>query len=36
MNASDWDYINDFFEEDYKKILLERGQNLFKVGAIVY
>lgn len=36
MNASSWDYINEFFDEDYKKIFLERGQNLFKVKSIVY
>lgn len=35
MNADSWDYINEFFDVDYEKILLERGQNLFKLGSIL-
>jgi len=35
MNASDWDLLADFFVDRYKSVLEERGQNAFKVEAIV-
>lgn len=35
VNASDWDFIKDFFNEKYKSILADRGQKLFKTIAII-
>jgi hypothetical protein len=35
MNASNWDLLADFFVDQYKSVLEERGQNTFKVEAIV-
>ncbi|WP_125047745.1 hypothetical protein [Pontibacter arcticus] len=35
MNASDWDYLTDFFNGKYISILMGRGQKLFKVKSII-
>ena len=35
VNASDWEYLKDFFDERYKRMLAERGQKLFKTSAII-
>lgn len=35
MNASDWNYLQDFFNEKFKTLLLDRGQTAFKVKAIL-
>ncbi len=35
MNSSDWNFIQDFFHEKYKTILIDRGQKTFKVKSIV-
>jgi hypothetical protein len=35
MNASDWNFLREFFSERYKTALPDRGQKPFKVEAIV-
>ena len=35
VNTSDWDFLKDFLDEKYKRILAERGQKLFKTSAII-
>ncbi|WP_215226684.1 hypothetical protein [Echinicola shivajiensis] len=35
MNLSDWTFLKDFFDQKFKGILLERGQNPFKMKAII-
>lgn len=35
MNASDWNFLTDFFTDKYTRILEERGQRTFKVKSIV-
>ena len=35
MNASDWNFLQAFFNEKFKTILPERGQAVFKVKAIL-
>lgn len=34
MNASDWDYIKDFFASQINSVMIERGQKTFKVKAV--
>ncbi|WP_222982515.1 hypothetical protein [Flagellimonas meishanensis] len=35
INASDWDFLKDFFDEKYTSNLAEKGQKLFKIKAII-
>lgn len=35
VNASDWAFLEDFFNEKYKRTLTNRGQKLFKTSAII-
>ncbi|MFC6999051.1 hypothetical protein [Rufibacter roseus] len=35
MNASDWDYLRDFFSGEYHPVLLNRGQKLFRIESII-
>jgi hypothetical protein len=35
MNASDWNYIKDFFANKINSGLIERGQKTFKIKAII-
>ena len=35
MNASDWDYLSQFFASDFISVLKNRGQKLFKLNSIV-
>ena len=35
VNASDWNFLTDFFTDKYKRILEERGQRTFKIESIV-
>jgi hypothetical protein len=35
MNASDWNLLQEFFNEKFKAVLPERGQTAFKVKAIL-
>lgn len=35
MNASDWNFIKDFFTNKINSVLTERGQKTFKLTAII-
>jgi hypothetical protein len=35
MNASDWTFLKEFFNEKYKSILLARGQKEYSIMSIV-
>lgn len=35
MNASDWNFIKDFFTNKINSVLLDRGQKTFKIKAII-
>lgn len=35
MNASDWDFLRDFFNGEYHHLLLNRGQKLFRIESII-
>jgi len=35
MNGSDWNFLQDFFNEKFKTILPDRGQKVFKIKAIL-
>ena len=35
MNASDWDYLSQFFASDFISVLKNRGQKLFKLNSII-
>lgn len=35
LNASDWDYIKDFFANKINLVLANRGQKTFKLNAII-
>lgn len=35
MNASDWNFIKDFFANNFSAILADRGQKSFKVKSIM-
>lgn len=35
LNASSWDYLRDFFNENFDKIMSERGQLTFKLKSII-
>lgn len=35
MNASDWNYLNQFFASDFISVFKNRGQKLFKLNSIV-
>jgi hypothetical protein len=35
MNASDWNYLNQFFASDFISVLKNRGQKLFKLNSII-
>lgn len=35
VNASDWNFLTDFFTHKYKIVLEERGQKRFKVRSII-
>lgn len=35
MNASDWNYIKDFFTDKINSLLPDRGQKKFKLKAII-
>ena len=35
MNASDWDFLRDFFNGKFKQFLQDRGQKLFELKAVV-
>ncbi|NTS42889.1 hypothetical protein HRG84_18520 [Flavisolibacter sp. BT320] len=35
MNASDWNFLQEFFNEKFKSFLPDKGQTTFKVKAIL-
>ena len=35
VNASNLDFLKDFFNEKHKSLLKERGQELFRIIAII-
>jgi hypothetical protein len=35
MNASDWDFLKEFFTDKFKTVFQERGLNTYRVAAII-
>jgi hypothetical protein len=35
MNASSWSFLSEFFNENYKTVLLARGQKIFRLKSII-
>jgi len=35
LNASDWNFLQDFFNQKFKSILVDRGQKTYKIAAII-
>ncbi len=35
MNASDWNYLQDFFNKKFKTVLFDKGQIAYKIKAIL-
>lgn len=35
MNASDWNFLSEFFTNKFRTVFSERGLNIFKVAAII-